>query len=128
MIRAFGCGVNNADVCLRVLDDFEPDCFLLAGRFTLLEQDPLDDLLPGCLERQVSIIIGAPYNSGLLAVDDRAAATYNYSPVDDARWERAPEIRRVCEAHGVDIRAAALQYPLRHPAVAAVIPGSASVE
>lgn len=127
-IRAFGLGVNNWEVCARVLADFDPDCFLLAGRFTLLEQAPLDTFLPECAARKVSVIIGGPYNSGLLAVDERRRATYDYKPVDDARWERAQQIREVCGAHGVDMRAAALQYPLRHPAVASVIPGVRSVE
>ena len=127
-IRAFGLGVNNWEVCSRVLADFDVDCFLLAGRFTLLEQDALDTLLPECLERNVSVIIGGPYNSGLLATAERRRATYDYQPVDDARWARAQHIRRICESHGVDPRAAALQYPLRHPAVASVIPGVWSVE
>ncbi len=128
VIRAFGLGVNEWRVCSEVMDEFDVDCFLLAGRFTLLEQEPLDEFLPKCVEQNVSIIIGGPYNSGLLAVDDREQATYDYKPVDDARWERAQAIRRVCDAHGVDTRAAALQYPLRHPAVASVIPGAKSVE
>ena len=124
MIGAFGLGVNEWRVCSDVMDEFDVDCFLLAGRFTLLEQEPLDEFLPKCAEHNVSIIIGGPYNSGLLAVDDRNVATYDYKPVDDDRWERAQAIRRVCEAHGVDTRAAALQYPLLHSAVAAVIPGA----
>ena len=127
-IRAFGLGVNNWEVCSRVLADFDVDCFLLAGRFTLLEQDALDTLLPECLERNVSVIIGGPYNSGLLATAERRRATYDYKPVDDARWDRAQHIRRICESHGVDPRAAALQYPLRHPAVASVIPGMWSID
>ena len=128
VIRAFGLGVNEWRVCSEVMDEFDVDCFLLAGRFTLLEQEPLDEFLPKCVEQSVSIIIGGPYNSGLLAVSDREQATYDYQPVDDARWDRAQAIRRVCDSHGVDIRAAALQYPLRHSAVAAVIPGAVSVE
>lgn len=127
VIGAWGLGVNEWEVCDRVLDEFEPDCFLLAGRFTLLEQEPLEAFLPRCVEREVSIIIGGPYNSGLLANVDRAQATYDYKPVEADRWERAQRIRAVCDAHGVDIRAAALQYPLRHPSVAAVIPGAQSV-
>ena len=127
-IGAFGLGVNNWEVCSRVLADFDVDCFLLAGRFTLLEQEPLDVFLPQCVDRGVSVIIGGPYNSGLLAVDERRRATYDYQPVDDDRWERAQQIRGICSAHGVDIRAAALQYPLRHPTVASVIPGVRSVE
>jgi len=128
VIRAFGLGVNEAEVCSRVMERFDVDCFLLAGRFTLLEQSPLDDLLPSCAEQQVSVIIGGPYNSGLLATADRSRATYDYKPVDDERWTKAQRIREICEAHGVDARAAALQYPLRHPAVASVIPGVRSVE
>jgi D-threo-aldose 1-dehydrogenase len=127
VIGAWGLGVNEWQVCDRVLDEFGPDCFLLAGRFTLLEQEPLATFLPRCIERNVSIIVGGPYNSGLLANADRAQATYDYQPVDDDRWERAQRIRAICDAHGVDIRAAALQYPLRHPAVAAVIPGARSI-
>lgn len=88
----------------------------------------MDDLLPRCAEAQVSVIIGGPYNSGLLATTDRKRATYDYKPVDDQRWAKAQRIREVCEAHGVDTRAAALQYPLGHPAVASVIPGVWTVE
>ena len=80
-------------------------------------------MLPKCLENNVSVIIGGPYNSGLLAVTERKRATYDYKPVDDERWQRAQAIREICDGHDVDIRAAALQYPLRHAAVASVIPG-----
>ncbi|MEO2175526.1 MAG: aldo/keto reductase [bacterium] len=123
VIGAFGLGVNEWQVCSQVLDNFDVDCFLLAGRFTLLEQAPLDEFLPKCYEKHTSIIIGGPYNSGLLASDNRKKATYDYKPVDDERWEKAQKIRAICDAHQVDMRAAALQYPLRHPAVASVIPG-----
>lgn len=126
VIGAFGLGVNEAEVCSQIMDQFDVDCFLLAGRFTLLEQAPLEDFLPKCLKQNVSVIIGGPYNSGLLARSSRADATYDYKPVDDQRWARAQQIRKVCDDHGVDIRAAALQYPLRHKAVASVIPGSAN--
>ncbi len=128
VIQAFGLGVNDAGVCDQALDLFDVDCFLLAGRFTLLEQEPLDGLLPRCEERDVSIIVGGPYNSGLLATAMRERATYDYGPVDDEIWARVQAIRRICDAHRVDIRAAALQYPLRHPAVASIIPGSTSLE
>ena len=123
VVRAIGLGVNEWQVCSRVLDEMDVDCFLLAGRFTLLEQEPLDEFLPKCMERNVSIIIGGPYNSGILATDERRRATYDYKPAPDHLWRKAQAIRRMCESHGVDPRAAALQYPLRHPAVAAVIPG-----
>ena len=128
VVRAIGLGVNEWQVCDRVMDMMDVDCFLLAGRFTLLEQEPLDTFLPKCVERSVSIIIGGPYNSGILATDDRRQATYDYKPAPDHLWEKAQAIRRMCESHGVDPRAAALQYPLRHAAVAAVIPGVRAME
>ena len=128
VVRAIGLGVNEWQVCSRVLDEMDVDCFLLAGRFTLLEQEPLETFLPKCIERNVSIIIGGPYNSGILATDDRRRATYDYKPAPEHLWQKAQTIRRLCESHGVDPRAAALQYPLRHPAVAAVIPGVWAIE
>ena len=128
VVRAIGLGVNEWQVCSQVLDFMDVDCFLLAGRFTLLEQEPLDAFLPQCIERGVSLIIGGPYNSGILATDDRRRATYDYKPAPEHLWQKAQKIRRMCESHGVDPRAAALQYPLKHPAVAAVIPGVWTVE
>ncbi|MDP6875647.1 MAG: aldo/keto reductase [Alphaproteobacteria bacterium] len=128
VIGAFGLGVNEWRVCMDVLELFDVDCFLLAGRFTLLEQEPLDHFLPACLDSGTSVIVGGPYNSGLLAIADRDQATYDYKPVPDGIWQKAEAIRAVCTRHGVDIRAAALQYPLRHPAVATVIPGVFSLD
>lgn len=124
VVRAIGLGVNEAQVCQDVMAEVDVDCFLLAGRFTLLEQGALDELLPACVENEVSVIIGGPYNSGLLASADRDRATYDYKPVSDELWDRTTQLRDMCGRHEVDIRAAALQYPLRHPAVAAVIPGA----
>ena len=128
VVRGIGLGVNEWQVCSRVMEEMDVDCFLLAGRFTLLEQEPLDAFLPKCVDRNVSIIIGGPYNSGILATDERRRATYDYKPAPEHLWQKAQAIRRMCESHGVDPRAAALQYPLRHPAVAAVIPGVWAVE
>ena len=128
VVRAIGLGVNEWRVCSDVLQEMDVDCFLLAGRFTLLEQEPLDTFLPECVERQVSIIVGGPYNSGILATDDARRATYDYKPAPAPLLAKAQRIRRLCESHGVDPRAAALQYPLRHPAVAAVIPGVWTLE
>lgn len=122
-VRAIGLGVNESAVCTRVMREFDPDCFLLAGRFTLLEQEPLDEMLPLCLKKNVSVIIGGPYNSGLLANAERTRATYDYKPAPDDLWEKAQRIRRVCSSHDIDMRIAALQYPLRHRAVSSVIPG-----
>ena len=128
LVRAVGLGVNEWQVCSDVLNLFDVDCFLLAGRFTLLEQEPLESFLPKCLEHNASVIIGGPYNSGLLAQTERRFATYDYKPSSDELWEKASAIRVICEKHSVDMRAAALQYPLRHKAVASVIPGVRSLD
>ena len=128
IVRAIGLGVNESAVCTRVMREFDPDCFLLAGRFTLLEQEPLNEMLPLCIEKSVSVIIGGPYNSGLLTYVDRRRATYDYKPAPDDLWNKAQQIRDVCASHNVDMRAAALQYPLRHPAIATVIPGVWSLD
>lgn len=119
-IKAYGMGVNEAAVCNDALGHGDWDCFLLAGRYTLLEQDPLDDLLPACVDRGTSIITGGPYNSGLLAGGD----TWNYAPAPQGMRDKARRLSEVCASHGVDLKAAALQFPLAHPAVATMIPGA----
>jgi D-threo-aldose 1-dehydrogenase len=111
--------VNEKEVLIEVLKFGDWDAFLLAGRYTLLEQGPLDDLLPMCSARGTSIVVGGPLNSGILA----GRETWNYAaaPLDIVR--KVNSIRRVCDAHGVPLPAAALQFPLAHPTVAAIIPG-----
>ena len=123
-IGAVGLGVNECEVCLEAMERGDFDCFLLAGRYTLLEQQALDDLLPACREREISIIVGGPYGSGILAEGPRAGAHYNYSAADASMIDRVEKIRGVCRTHGVPLPAAALQFPLLHPAVATVIPGA----
>ena len=127
-IGAIGLGVNEVAVCEEAMGHGDFDCFLLAGRYTLLEQKPLARFLPACQARNISIIIGGPFNSGLLARVGRPDATYNYGavPADVAR--RAKGLAETCTAHGVALPAAALQFPLAHPAVAAVIPGARNKE
>jgi D-threo-aldose 1-dehydrogenase len=119
VVQAIGIGVNEKEVLLEALDWGEWDAFLLAGRYTLLEQGPLDDLLPRCLKAGTSIVVGGPLNSGILAGRD----TWNYRAAPPEIVARANAIRAVCERHGVPLAAAALQFPLAHPAVAAIIPG-----
>jgi D-threo-aldose 1-dehydrogenase len=123
-VGAIGIGVNEAEVCEEALEQGEFDCFLLAGRYTLLEQAPLDRLFPACRKRNVSIIIGGPFNSGLLARVGQPDATYNYGAVPPEIAERAAALHAVCSRHGVPLPAAALQFPLAHPVVASVIPGA----
>ncbi|WP_108662853.1 aldo/keto reductase [Acuticoccus kandeliae] len=124
LIGAYGIGVNETEVLMDALDAGEWDCFLLAGRYTLLEQDSLDALLPTCAARGTSIICGGPYNSGLLAGGD----TWNYARAPDALLARRDRLDAICRDHGVPLRAAALQFPLAHPSVACVIPGARTPE
>lgn len=120
VIGAWGLGVNMVEPCLRALRESDPDIFLLAGRYTLLDHAGLPELLPACAARGVRVVIGGPYNSGLLAGGD----TFNYKRAPDDLVARAGSIGAVCARHGVDLRAAALQFCAAHPAVAAVIPGA----
>ena len=118
-VRAIGIGVNEREVLLEAMGWGEWDAFLLAGRYTLLEQAPLDDLFPQCLARGTSIVVGGPLNSGILAGRD----TWNYRTAPPEIVERVKAMHAICDSHGVPLAAAALQFPLAHPAVAAIIPG-----
>jgi D-threo-aldose 1-dehydrogenase len=124
-IRAVGAGMNQAEMLARFAREADFDCFLLAGRYTLLDQRGLDELLPLCLERGIAIIAGGVLNSGILA-GPRPGATYNYRPAPPELLERARRLEAVCERHGVPLKAAALQFPLGHPAVATVVVGARS--
>jgi D-threo-aldose 1-dehydrogenase len=129
-VAAIGLGVNEQEVCQAALEHGDWDCFLLAGRYTLLEQDPLDRFLPDCLERRCSIIIGGPYNSGILAtgVRGKEAPYYDYGEAGEEIVERVAGLETACEEFGVPLPAAALQFPLAHPAVASILPGCATRE
>jgi D-threo-aldose 1-dehydrogenase len=128
VIGAIGCGLNETEMCLRFARAGDFDCMLLAGRYTLLEQaGPLGEFLPYCQERGMSVIIGGPYNSGILAGPPvREGAPYDYEAAPPAVVEKARRIEAVCARRGVPLPAAALQFPLAHPAVCAVIPGALS--
>jgi len=121
-VQAIGLGVNEREVCLAALEHGDWDAFLLAGRYTLLEQEPLDDLMPACEKAGTGIILGGAFNSGLLAGGD----TWNYAKAPPQVLDRTRRIAAVCDAHGVPMPAAALQFPLGHPIVATVIPGPRS--
>jgi D-threo-aldose 1-dehydrogenase len=122
-VRAIGIGVNEREALLEALEWGDWDAFLLAGRYTLLEQDPLDDLMPKCARAGVSIVVGAVHNTGILAGRD----SWNYRPAPPEIVARVNAIRAVCDSHGVPLIAAALQFPLAHPAVSAVLPGPRNV-
>ncbi|HLA70623.1 MAG TPA: aldo/keto reductase [Steroidobacteraceae bacterium] len=127
-IRAIGLGVNEPEVCVELLAHCDLDCILLAGRYTLLEQPALAQLLPLCAERGVSIICGGPFNSGILAAGSRAGASahYNYAPPPAAVLERVQLLEALCAEFAVPLQAAALQFPLAHPCVASVVAGCAN--
>ena len=123
-LAAIGIGVNEWEVLLEAIDWGDWDVFLLAGRYTLLEQTPLDDLLPQCLRSGVSVVIGAPFNTGVLAGGD----TWNYRPAPPEIVDRVKRIRAICDSYQVPLVAAALQFPLAHPAIAAILPGPRNVD
>jgi D-threo-aldose 1-dehydrogenase len=126
VIKAVGIGVNEVEPCLRFARDADLDCILLAGRYTLLDQGALDELLPLCVAKQIGILVGGPYNSGILATGPVAGAPYNYQAALPEVLERVRRIGAVCERHGAPLAAAALQFPLAHPAISALIPGAIS--
>lgn len=128
VIKAIGLGVNNWEVCRDALRHGDFDGFLLAGRYTLLDQSALAELLPLCVERGAGIIIGGPYNSGILASGAVPGARYNYAPAGEAILARVARLETACRRFSVPLRAAALQFPLGHPAVLAVIPGARTPE
>ncbi|QJE01062.1 aldo/keto reductase [Massilia forsythiae] len=121
-IKAWGLGVNTIEPCLRALRGSDPDIFLLAGRYTLMETTPLQELFPLCLERGAHVVLGGPFNSGFLAGGEH----YDYAPAKPEQVARRERLRQVAARHGVDLAAAALQFGLAHPAVAATIPGASS--
>ncbi|HET7467244.1 MAG TPA: aldo/keto reductase [Candidatus Dormibacteraeota bacterium] len=125
-IRAVGAGMNQSEMLVRFAREGNFDCFLLAGRHTLLDRTGDRELLPLCLERGIGIIAGGVFNSGILA-NPKPGARFNYVAAPAALIERAQEIAATCARHGVDIKAAAIQFPLRHPAVATVLTGCRSV-
>jgi len=124
VIKAWGLGVNTVEPCLRALRDADPDIFLLAGRYTLMETTPLAELFPLCAERCAKVVIGGPFNSGFLA----GGPNYDYGPADSDKLAQRERLRKVAADHGVDLAAAALQFGLAHPVVAATIPGASSPE
>ena len=127
-IKAFGAGINEWQVAETLARAGEFDIFLLAGRYTLLEQEALETFLPYCSENNIGIFLGGPYNSGILATGPIPGAFYNYSEAPSAIRERVAKIEAVCASHGVKLAEAAIQFPLGHPSVLTVIPGGQSPE
>ncbi len=128
VIGAIGAGINEVAACEAFARAGDFDCFLLAGRYTLLEQGALDSLLPLCAEKGISLLIGGPYNTGILATGAGPGAWYNYAPAPPEIQDRVRRIEAVCAEFDVPLPAAALQFPLGHPNVASVVPGARSPE
>jgi D-threo-aldose 1-dehydrogenase len=126
-LRAIGAGMNQSAMLARFARDGDFDVFMLAGRYTLLDQEALPELLPLCVEKGIAIAIGGTMNSGVLA-DPRPGSKFNYVPAPPEIVERAQRLRAACERYGVSIKAAAAQFPLAHPAVASVVAGVRSRE
>lgn len=125
-VKAIGAGMNQSEMLVRFAREADFDCFLLAGRYTLLDRSGERELLPLCEERGIAIIAGGVFNSGILA-DPRPGANFNYESAPPAIVERAIQMDAICRRFDVPLKAAAIQFPLRHPAVASVLTGCRSV-
>jgi len=125
-IKAVGAGMNQAEMLVRFAREANFDCFLLAGRYTLLDRIGAAELLPLCVEKSIAIIAGGVFNSGILA-NPSLGATFNYQQAPPELVQRALRMQEMCARHGVELKAAAIQFPLRHPAVASVLTGCRSV-
>jgi D-threo-aldose 1-dehydrogenase len=119
VVRAIGVGMNQTELLCRFAREADPDCFLLAGRYTLLDRSAAEDLLPLCAERGIAVVAAGVFNSGVLA----GGGTYDYDSASIAVLERVTELRETCARHEVPLAAAALQFPLRHPAVGHILVG-----
>jgi D-threo-aldose 1-dehydrogenase len=124
VVKALGFGVNERELILEAMREFDIDCALLEGRYTLLEQAPLDDLLPACVERGVSLLLGGAFNSGILAHGLSGDRKFNYGDAPPEVVERVAKLEAVCRGFNVPLAAAALQFPYAHPAVATVLNGA----
>jgi D-threo-aldose 1-dehydrogenase len=124
-VRAIGAGMNQSEMLTRFAQSVPVDCFLLAGRYTLLDQSALDALFPICLARNIGILLGGIYNSGILA-DPHGATKFNYEDADAALVARARELDALCRQHDTSIKAAAIQFVLAHPAVTVALQGARS--
>ncbi len=127
-VKAIGVGLNETEMSLRFAQEADIDCILLAGRYTLLDQGALAELLPLCEDKGIAVVLGGPFNSGVLATGLSDAARYDYGEVPETVAVRVKAIETICQRHGIGLRAAALQFPLAHPAIASVIPGAMSAK
>ena len=124
VVKAIGAGINEWEIAETLAKEGDFDVFLLAGRYTLLEQEALTSFLPLCQAKNIGVVVGGPFNSGILASGAKRGAKYNYAPAGEDVLKRVRAIERVCAAHGVKLAEAALRFPLGHPAVVSVIAGA----
>lgn len=126
-VGAIGAGMNQSEMLARFAENVQVDCFLLAGRYTLLDQGALTALLPICMAQNIGIILGGIYNSGILA-DPHGAAKFNYEDADAALVARAQELDALCKRHGTELKAASIQFCVAHPAVTVALQGARSAD
>lgn len=127
VVKAIGLGVNEVQVCMDALDHADLDCFLLAGRYSLLDHQDAAPLLEACRQRGASLIIGGVFNSGILATGPKPGAMFNYAPAPQHILDRAKALENICKGHNVQLSSAALQFPLASDAVASVLLGVSSI-
>jgi D-threo-aldose 1-dehydrogenase len=123
-VGAIGAGMYHPGKLTTLVEESDVDVVMLSGRYTLLDQSALDELLPACTDREVSVLAASVFNSGLLAtVRPAEGATFDYAPAAPRTLERAHRIADVCETHGVTLPELAMAFPLRHPAVSGIVVG-----
>ena len=127
LVKAIGVGVNEWEVCHEALKQHDFDCFLLAGRYTLLEQESLDEFFPLCAERGAAVVVGGGFNSGILATGAKEGAKFNYAPAPPEILAKVARIEKVCAAHEVPLPAAAMQFVIAHPNVPTFCAGTRTV-
>ena len=127
VLRAIGAGMNQAPMLARFARETDVDVLLMANRYTLLNQEAIQELLPACAQRGISVLVGGVMNSGIL-VDPSPAGRFDYAPAPPDMVDRARRLAAVCARHGVELRTAAIQFPLAHPAVTSLVAGVRSIE
>lgn len=123
-IRGFGLGVNEWQAIRDALEEADLDCAMLAGRYSLLDRDAAETFLPLAQKAGVAMVLAGVFNSGILAAPPGGRRKFNYADADPRVVAKVEELRAVCDRHGVPLAAAAIQFPLRHPAVACVVIGA----
>ena len=128
IIKAIGAGMNEWEMLAKFAVEADFDCFLVAGRYTLLDHSAINTLMPICEKKNISLIMGGPYNSGILASDLTSETTYFYEKSPKNVVEKAKKIKAICDQFNVPMKAAALQFGINHPVVATTVPGPTAPE